>query len=164
MTFKLDQLGPFRIEQTEDYVTKTHNNSYAEMIRVRGSKPKPPYFTVPSHVYRYSETELFLYLHERKNKWRSLGHLLNVSIDISDPEISIRFPVSKFGEVSKIIPFVRKSIRKIPYTEDQRHKLYLNFHKGRSKTLREIELNDSNLNESIHGHNSRPYAHSLRGF
>jgi hypothetical protein len=162
MTFKLEQLGSYRIERTSDWGNDP-NKTFGEMIRVKGSKPKPPFFDVPSHVYKFSDKELCLYLHERKNKWRALSRSLNVPIDISDPEISIRFPVLKFGEVSKIIPFVRKSIRKTPYTEDQRRKLYLNFHKGRPQTPKGIELNGSNLNKSIHGHNSIPYVHASEG-
>ena len=146
MTFKLEQLGPFRVEQTEDYKAKSHDNSYAEMIRVRGSKPKQPYFDVPSHVYKFSDKEFCLYLHERKNIWRALGRLLNVPIDISDPEISIRFPVSKFGEVSKIIPFVRKKSRKTPSTDQERERVS-HLRSYRTHIMRK---NDLNFNESAH--------------
>ena len=106
--FQLKQLGPFRIERTEEYIPGAQDNTYAEMIRVRGSKPEPPYFVVPSHLFKYSETELGLYLHERKNLWRQLGRLLNIETEISDPELMARFPISMFTEVVKIVPFVKK--------------------------------------------------------
>ena len=107
MTFELKQLGPYRIERTGDY-DYTEDKSYAEMIRVRGSKPKPPIFMVPSHLYKYSESELALYMKDRKNLWRALGKLLNVDVDVSDEEIILRFPVSKFRDVARIVPFMRK--------------------------------------------------------
>jgi hypothetical protein len=146
MTFKLEQLGPFRVEQTEDYKTKSHDNSYGEMIRAKGSKPKPPFFEVPSHVFKFSDKELGIYLHERKNKWRALSRLLNVSVDISDPEISIRFPVSKFGEVSKIIPFVRKKSRKTPSTDQERERVS-HLRSYRTHIMRK---NNLNFNENVH--------------
>ena len=108
MTFYLKTLGPYRIERSVEYVPATQDNSYAEVIRVRGSMPDPPYFLVPSHLYKYSESELGLYLNDRKNLWRALGKLLNVKIDISDREIMLHFPVSLFREVAGIVPFVRK--------------------------------------------------------
>jgi len=108
MTFRLGMLGPYRVERTEEYISGGSDNSYAEMIRVRGSKPKPPYFTVTSHLNKYSETELGLYLKERKNLWRPLEKILNERLDTHEPEIMIHFPISMFDEVSKIIPFVKK--------------------------------------------------------
>ena len=107
MIFELKQFGPYRIERTEDY-DYAEDKNYAEMIRVRGSKPKPQVFTVPSHLYKFSETELALYLKDKKNLWSLIGKLLNEDIDISDDEIILRFQVSRFPEVAKIVPFVRK--------------------------------------------------------
>ena len=108
MTFQLKTLGPYRIERSEDNIPGAQDNSYAEMIRVRGSKPEPPYFMVPSHLYKYSEYDLGLYLFERKNLWRELGKLLEIKIDISDREIMVNFPISLFPDVAKIVPFVKK--------------------------------------------------------
>ena len=108
MTFQLKTLGPYRIERSEDNVPGAQDNSYAEMIRVKGSRPKPPYFMVPSHLYKYSESDMGLYLFERKNLWRELGKLLKVKIDISDREIMVNFPISLFPDVAKIVPFVKK--------------------------------------------------------
>ena len=106
--FQLKQLGPYRIEPTEEYIPGAADNSYAEMLRVRGSKTEPPYFMVPSHLYKYSESELGLYLKEHKNLWRQLGRLLDVGIDIHDAELIVQSPVLRFPEMAKIVPFVKK--------------------------------------------------------
>ena len=107
MSFELKNLGPYRIERTEDYDQCPFDKSYCELIRVKGSRPGPS-FNVVSHVYKYSETELALYMKDKKNLWRDLGKLLNEDIDIADEEIVLRFPISKFPEVAKIVPFVKK--------------------------------------------------------
>ena len=107
MTFELRDLGPYRVERTEDW-NNGIDNSYAAMIRVKGSIPVPPYFMVPSHLYKYSDSELALYLKDHKNLWRKLGKLLNEEIEISDTEIVLRFPISLFQKVSGIVPFVKK--------------------------------------------------------
>ena len=108
MTFNLNELGSFRIERSEEYGDDPSAKPYCEIIKVKGSKPKPPYFTVPSHLYKYSETEPALYLKDKKNLWRPLGKLLNEDIDISDSEVILRFPIRKFKEISRIVPFVKK--------------------------------------------------------
>lgn len=144
MTFQLKTLGPYRIERSADNVLGAQDNSYAEMIRVRGSKPKPPYFMVPSHLYKYSESELGLYLNERKNLWRALGELLKIRIDVTDMEIMANFPIALFPDVAKIVPFVRKAIRKIPYTEEEKRKMVLNLRKGRSSMTGGIDLKTVN--------------------
>ena len=107
MSFELKKLGPFRIERTEDYDQCPFDKSYCELIRVKGSRPVPS-FNVVSHVYKYSETELALYMKDKKNLWRDLGKLLNEDIDISDEEIVLRFPVEMFPEVVEIVPLVKK--------------------------------------------------------
>ncbi len=107
MNFDLKRLGPYRIERAGDY-DQAEDKSYAEMIRVRGSKPKPQVFMVPSHLYKFSETELALYMKDHKNLWRALGKLLREDIDIADEETILIFQVSRFPEVAKIVPFMRK--------------------------------------------------------
>ena len=107
MILELKQLGPYRIERTEDY-DYAEDKNYAEMIRVRGSKPKTPIFMVPSNLYKYSESELALYLKDKKNLWSLIGKLLNEDIDILDEELVLRFPVKMLPNVAKIVPFVRK--------------------------------------------------------
>lgn len=166
MTLRLSGLGPYRIERSEDYDADP-DRSWGEIIRVRGSKPKPPYFPSPSHVYKYSESELALYLKERKNLWRKLGKLLGERIEISDPEIVLIFPVTMFGEVATIVPFVRKALRKKPLSEEERRRMAVNLQKGRERTHhetpeagREIKQNGSNSNETVLKGNSNPH-HSL---
>ena len=108
MTFQLKTLGPYRIEKAEEYAPGGSESSYAEIIRVRGSGPDPPCFMVPSHLFKHSESELGLYLNDRKNLWRALRKLLKVRIDITDKEIMLNFPISLFPDVAKIVPFVKK--------------------------------------------------------
>ena len=108
MTFQLKSLGPYRIERTDDYVPGAQDNSYAEIIRVGRSKPEPQYFMLPSHLYKYSETQLGLYFKDHKNLWRKLGKLISVEIDIHSEELMVDFPISMFPKVSGIVPFVRK--------------------------------------------------------
>lgn len=118
MKFTLSQLGPYRIERTEDYPEcPDGDKSYCEIIRVRGSKARTPAFMIPSHLYKYSETELCLYMKDKKNLWNALGKLLKEDIDISDNEVVLRFPVSKFKEIAIIVPFIRKKTRKTPLSE-----------------------------------------------
>ncbi len=107
MTFALSQLGSFHVDRTEDYI-EFLDKSYVEMIRVRGSKPDPPYFKIPSHLYKYSKNELCLYLKDKKNLWLDLGKLNKEDIVISDQELILRFPISRFKDVAKIVPFVKK--------------------------------------------------------
>lgn len=107
MSFSLQSLGSYCIEKTEDY-DFSDDKTFVEMIRVKGSESEPPYFTVPSHLYKYSETELGLYLKDHKNLWRPLGNLLNIKIHISNQELDVRFPISMFPKVSEIVPFVKK--------------------------------------------------------
>ena len=109
MTFELKQLGPYRIERSEEYgECPDGDRTYCELIRLRGSRVKPPVFSVVSHLYKFSETELALYMKDHKNLWRALGKLLREDIDITDEEIILRFSISKFGDVARIVPFVSK--------------------------------------------------------
>ncbi|MHB8396061.1 MAG: hypothetical protein ACYDAZ_01865 [Thermoplasmataceae archaeon] len=107
MTLELKDLGPYRIERSEDYDQCPFDKSYCELIRVKGSKPEPS-FDVMSHVYKFSESELAIYLKDHKNLWRPLGDLLNEEVDISENEVILKFPVSKFKDIARIAPFVRK--------------------------------------------------------
>jgi hypothetical protein len=139
VTFELKQPGPFRVERTEEYDLVKDKN-YAQIIRVRGSKPKPPIFMVPSHLYKFSESELALYLKDRKNLWRPLGRLLDEDVDVSDEEIILRFPVSRFPEVAEIVPFIRKKTRKKPLSAEERE---------RASHLREKRKDIMKQNDSI---------------
>jgi len=143
MTFQLSRLGPYRIERSEEYIPGGSDNSYAEMIRVRGSKADPPIFMVPSHLYKYSETELALYLKERKNLWRPLGRILDQRFDISDAELMIHFPISMFNEVAGTVPFVRKKTRIKPLTENERKRAALTLEHYRLQYRNIIEQNEA---------------------
>ena len=119
MTTSLSELGSFRIERSEEYDQCPFDKSYCELIRVKGSRPEPSY-NVVSHLYKYSESELCLYLKDKKNIWRALGKLLNEDIDISENELILKFPVSKFKQVSRMVHFVRKKTRINPMSEQER--------------------------------------------
>lgn len=119
--FSLKELGPFKVERTEDWGNDP-DSSYSEMILVKGSKIGPPMFLVLSHLYKYSETELGIYLKDHKNLWRALEKLLNEEIDIHEAELMIHFPISTFPKVAQIVPFVRKTIRKTPLTDQERER------------------------------------------
>ncbi len=108
--FKLKDLGRYKIDRTEDYEwakSSGEDLSYYEMLRVKGSKTEKC-FNVPSNLYKYSNDELALYLKDHKNYWRPLSKLLNQALDINDEEITLKFPVNKFSDVSKIVKFVMK--------------------------------------------------------
>jgi hypothetical protein len=106
------------------------------------------YFTVPSHLYKYSESELGLYLRDHKRLWRPLGELINVDIDIHDTELMLDFPIAMFPNVAEIVPFVRKALRRVPFTEEEKQKLARNLHRGYLQIPREMDLNGSKLNEN----------------
>jgi len=143
LTFQLGSLGPYRVERAEEYIPGGSGDSYAEMIRVRGSRPDPPIFMVPSHLYKYSETELGLYLKELKNRWRPLGRILDERIDIHDAELMIHFPISMFNEVAGIVPFVRKKTRIKPLTENERERAALTLKHYRLQYRNIIEQNEA---------------------
>ena len=138
---QLKDLGTFRIERTHDYDEYPFDKTYCELVRVKGSKPEPS-FQVVSHIYKYSETELALYLKDHKNLWRELGKLLNEDIDISDDELLLTFPVSKFRDISRVIPFVKKR-GKTDLTEEEKAERTSRLMVARKNT-RKIEQNEPN--------------------
>ncbi len=138
---QLKDLGTFRIERTHDYDEYPFDKTYCELVRVKGSKPEPS-FQVVSHIYKYSETELALYLKDHKNLWRELGKLLNEDIDISDDELLLTFPVSKFRDISRLIPFVKKR-GKTDLTQEERTER-INRLKFARNNPRKIEQNNPN--------------------
>ena len=144
---KLKDLGPYRVERTDDY-EMSDDRTYGEMIRVRGSRVTPPYFKLPSHLYKFSETELALYMKDRKNLWRALGKLLHQDVDIHEIEAIFVFPVSKCSEVARIVPFVKKALRKNPMTEDEKMEMRERLSKAREKRLSRLNQNVSNFNDS----------------
>ena len=115
-------MGKFKIDRAEDYDNARKDGldlSYYTLIRVRGSKPAEC-FAVPSHLYKYSEHELGLYLKDHKNYWGKLGKLLGIDIEISDEEAVFIFPVKLFNEVAKIVRLVKSKARKTPMNEYER--------------------------------------------
>lgn len=143
---KLKDLGTYRVERTEDYDLCSFDKSYCEIIRVKGSKTEDPIFKVVSHLYKFSESELALYLKDHKNLWRSLGKLFNFGIDISEEEAFFKFPVSMFSDVAKIIPFVKKR-GKVELTVDERQER-INRLRNAHKRTRKIEQIIPNLEET----------------
>lgn len=137
---ELKDLGKYKIERTEDYENARKDGldiSYYEMIRVKGSKPEKC-FTVASHLYKYSNNKLGLYLKDHKNYWKALGTLLNYDIDIADDEILFVFDGTKFKEVNKIIKFVKSKSRNTPLNEKERinaSNRLMNY----NKNIRDIE-------------------------
>ena len=72
--FRLGNLGKYKIDRTEDYKWAKNTGedlTYYEMIRVKGSKPSR-YFTVPSHLYKYGEHTLAIYLKDHRRLWHRL--------------------------------------------------------------------------------------------
>ncbi|MCL4332043.1 MAG: hypothetical protein M1162_00790 [Candidatus Thermoplasmatota archaeon] len=129
---ELRKLGPYRIERTEDY-DGAEDKSYAEMIRVKGSGVEKPSFMVVSHLYKYSETELALFLKDKKNLWRALGKLLNEDIDITDEEIILRFPVEMFSKVASMVPLVKKR-GQVNLSEDEKKERATRLNVARKNT------------------------------
>ena len=115
-------MGKFKIERTIDYENARKDSldlSYYTLITVRGSKPVPC-FEVPSHLYKYSEHELGLYLKDHKNYWGRLSKLLGIDVEISDEESVFIFPVKMFKDVSKIVRLVKSKARNTPMNENER--------------------------------------------
>ncbi|MGE9810474.1 hypothetical protein ACLIKE_03915 [Ferroplasma acidiphilum] len=118
----LNELGKFKIEKGEDYNFARKDGldlSYYTLIRVSGSKPSPCY-AVPSHLYKYSEHELGLYLKDHKIYWRKLGKLLGIDVEISDNEVVFVFPATRFTEVAKTIRLVKSRARKTALSQTER--------------------------------------------
>jgi len=123
VTFWLKDLGSqYKIERTEDWEDcEGDEKSYAEMIRVKHSKPvyrkginpltgKPNrIYYMPSHLYKYSKTEVGLYLKDRKSVWSQLAKITAEEYGKFDPaEEDFIFPINKFPEVAKLIQFRQK--------------------------------------------------------
>lgn len=133
---RLSDLGSYHVDRSEDYDQCPYEKTYCEYIRIRGSKTEPGY-SMPSHVFQYSESELALYLKDKKNKWKSLSKIANQDVDMHDDEIIIVFPVARFPEISKLIPLVKKR-GKIDLTEDEKRE-----RGDRLNHARKMKQNDS---------------------
>ena len=143
-TFWLRDLGPqYKIERTEDWEDcQGDEKSYGEMIRVKDSKPvfrkginplpgKPNRtYYMPSHLYKYSETKLGLYMKDHRNLWPKLAEITKEDFgEFDTDEEDFIFPIEKFPEVAKLVQFREK--KKI--SESERERLRENMAKVRAK-------------------------------
>jgi len=126
-TFWLQDLGSqFKVEKTEDWEDcQGDEKSYGEMVRVKdslqtyrnGSSPltgKPnKILYMSSNLYKYSETELGLYMKDHRSLWPKLAEITGEKFGKFDPdEEDFIFPIEKFPEIAKLVQFREK--RKIP--------------------------------------------------
>jgi hypothetical protein len=147
---ELKDLGKYKIEKTEDYDwarSSGEDLSYYEMIRVKGSKPKK-ILSVPSHLYKYGENSLCLYLMDHKSLWRKISAVLNEEIDVNEEEALFKFPIDNFNEIAKMLPFVRKKIRKTPMSEKEKEKARFSIQKITTKRRHIIKNFNDNLNKN----------------
>ena len=144
---KLSDLGKFRIEKTDDYDLARKDGidvSFYEMIRVRGSKPEK-FFPAPSHVSKYSNNELLLYLKDHKRYWPQISKILDQKIDKDSEEAVFIFPYKEFYKIDKILHFVRKRSRHTGMNENERKKARSNMEKINEKRRHIIENSNVNL-------------------
>jgi len=143
-TFWLKDLGSqYKVERTEDWEDcEGEEKSYGEMIRVKDSKPvfrkginpltgKPNrIYYMPSHLYKYSETKLGLYMKDHRNLWPKLAEITEEDFgEFDTDEEDFIFPIEKFPEIAKLVQFREK--RKI--SESERERLRENMAKVRGK-------------------------------
>jgi hypothetical protein len=122
-TFRLRDLGfQYKIEKTEDWEdSEGYERSYSEIIRVKDSEPvnhkgRNPLtdklnkiYYMPSHLYKYSERELGLYLKDHKQIWSQLARITGEQFNEFDrDEEDFVFPIEKFSEVAKFVQFRQK--------------------------------------------------------
>ena len=157
----LTDLGPYKVEKAIDYGL-LEDRSYEQVIKVKRSHPDPPFFPVESHLFKYSDNELGLYLKDRKNGWRDLSRILGTDIDIHEPEIILIFPGSKFKEISRVIPFRKK--RGISSMDDvQKHDRIFRFKTPRNGKQNRSRLNDKSSRHILHPLKSKRTLDSFKG-
>jgi hypothetical protein len=144
----LRDLGPYKIEKAIDYGL-LEDRSLETIIKVKRSHPDPPFFPVESHLFKYSDRELGLYLKDRKNAWRDLSKILRIDIDIHEPEVILIFPVSMFKEIAKVIPF-RKKRGSATMTDAQKHDRILRLKTSRNGMQKGSRLNDKSSCHILH--------------
>jgi len=168
-TFWLRDLGlQYKVERTEDWENcEGEEKSYGEMIRVKDSKPvyrqgkytltgKPNrIYYMPSHLYKYSEKELGLYMKDHKNLWPKLAEITKEDFGQFDTdEEDFIFPIYKFPEIAELVQFREK--KKI--SEEEMKRLRENMAKVRVKRLRNKDKisgkNDGSLNTNPSGKTS----------
>jgi len=165
-TFWLKYLGSqYKVERTEDWENCEGNEkSYGEMIRVKdslqtysnGTSPvtgKPNrIFYMPSNLYKYSETELGLYMKDHRNLWPKLAEITGENFNGFDPdEEDFIFPIEKFPEVAKLIQFRQK--RKPPKAfieaRDRINVIRKSTYKGKNKGSNFNERESGNVITSL---------------
>lgn len=134
--FWLKDLGSqYIVENAEDWKDCTRTaKSYAEMIRVKGSRDcyrvgKDPITGMPhrvrymaSHISKHSENTLALYMKDHKKLWRILAEIEGrESMDFYRNEEEFIIPVERFSEVPQIIKFREKW----KFTPERREELML---------------------------------------
>ena len=144
----LRDLGPYKIEKAIDYGL-LEDRSLETIIKVKRSHPDPPFFPVESHLFKFSDRELGLYLKDRKNAWRDLSKILRIDIDIHEPEVILIFPVSMFKEIAKVIPF-RKKRGSATMTDAQKHDRILRLKTSRNGMQKGSRLNDKSSCHILH--------------
>ena len=121
---QLSDLGKYRIFRFEDYEDARKDRedlSYYEYIKVRDSQSEKG-FPVPSNISKYSSTHLILYLKDHKRSWTKISRILGKKFHSDSEEIEFIFPYQQFGEIDKILHFVKKRERKTPAREDEKQK------------------------------------------
>jgi len=163
VTFWLKDLGSqYKIERTEDWEDcQGDEKSYGEMIRVKDSLPtyrngtspvtgKPNrIFYMSSNLYKYSETELGLYMKDHRNLWPKLAKITGENFNDFDPdEEDFIFSIKKFPEVAKLIQFREK--KKIPQglTEGRKKTMFKPKH-GYKDKMKGVNLRDNESGNAI---------------
>jgi len=164
-TFWLKNLGSqYKVERTEDWEDcEGEEKSYGEMIRVRDSLPtyrngtspvtgKPNrIFYMHSNLYKYSETELGLYMKDHRSLWPKLAEITGEKFGKFDPdEEDFIFPIEKFPEIAKLVQFRQK--RKT--SESERERLRENMAKVRAKLSKSKDEISGNNKGSLNTNSS----------
>jgi len=165
VTFWLKDLGSqYKIERTEDWEdSEGYERSYSEMIRVKDSEPvkrkgrKPltgklnKIHYMPSHLYKYSESELCLYMKDHKSIWAQLAEITGEQFNEFDrDEEDFIFPIEKFPEIAKLVQFHQK--RKT--SESERERLRENMAKVRAKLSKSKDEISGNSGGSLNTNSS----------
>jgi len=164
-TFWLKDLGSqYKIERTEDWEdSEGYEKSYSEIIRVKDSEPvkhkgRDPLtgklnkiHYMPSHLYKYSETELCLYMKDHKSIWAQLAEITGENFNDFDPnEEDFIFPIKNFSEIAKLVQFRQK--RKT--SESERERLRENMAKVRAKLSKSKDEISGNNKGSLNTNSS----------
>jgi len=165
VTFWLRDLGSqYKVERTEDWEDcQGDEKSYGEMIRVKDSKPvyrqgKNPLtgkpnriYYMPSHLYKYSETKLGLYMKDHKSVWPKLAEITGEKFGKFAPdEEDFIFPIEKFPEVAKLIQFRQKKKISCGLIEGRKKTMFRPKH-GYKDKMKGVNLRDNESGSGITG-------------